>query len=106
METPLEVRMGDRTHGATLGECEQWAEEVRLFKEYIAQLEGEPCSICGSQPALLIDAKEKATYWMCAECMLEKVLIKMELEAKLEAMLCGECEKSMLECECNEESDV
>ena len=73
-----------------------------IDKSVVAQLEGEPCSICGSQPALLIDAKEKATYWMCAECMFEKVLIKMELEAKLEAITCLECEKSMLECECEE----
>ena len=35
----LRERIGDRTHGATLGECEQWAEEVRLKDEYIAQLE-------------------------------------------------------------------
>jgi len=27
---------------------------------------------------------------------------KEQLEAKLEAMLCGECGKSMLECECDD----
>ena len=79
---------------------------LRAAEQIIGILEGEPCSICGSQPALLIDAKEKATYWMCAECMLEKVLIKMELEAKLEAITCLECEKSMLECECDDTEEL
>lgn len=34
----LSERIGDRTHGATLMECEQWAEEVCLKEEYIARL--------------------------------------------------------------------
>ncbi len=38
MTDELHIRIGDRTHGATLSECEQWAEEVRLKDEYIAKL--------------------------------------------------------------------
>ena len=38
MNDNLVTRIGDRTHGATLGECEQWAEEVRLKDVYIVQL--------------------------------------------------------------------
>ena len=41
MNEPLEIRIGDRTHGATLSECLGWAEEVRLKNEYITQLEAE-----------------------------------------------------------------
>ena len=41
MNDTLYVRIFDRTHGATLGECEQWAEEVRLKDVHIANLEEE-----------------------------------------------------------------
>ena len=55
--------------------------------EYSEQIEhfGEPCSIDGTQPALLVDAEEKGTYWMCASCMFETIKDKMKLEAENEA---------------------
>ena len=49
----LVERIGDRTHGATLSECEQWAEEIRLKNVYIAQLEDH-------RDQLLIDNMEIA----------------------------------------------
>jgi hypothetical protein len=41
MEALLEERIGDRTHGATLAECEQWANEVAEMRQYTAQLKAE-----------------------------------------------------------------
>ncbi len=45
-----------------------------------------PCSICGTTPALLIDAKEKATYWMCADCMFETIQDKWKIEEENAAL--------------------
>ncbi len=55
---------------------------IKAWREYAAELEtlkGNPCSICGTQPALLVDASEKATYWMCASCMFETIKDNMKL---------------------------
>ena len=52
--------------------------------QYIAQLEADigECSVCGTRPALLVDRKHKGTYWKCADCMMETIEDKMQLEAE------------------------
>lgn len=50
------------------------------------QLEADigECSICGNKPALCVDKQHKGTYWLCAECMMERIEDKMQLEAEVE----------------------
>jgi DNA repair exonuclease SbcCD ATPase subunit len=31
------------------------------------------CSVCGQSPAVLIDAYDKGTYWLCGECVAERI---------------------------------
>ena len=32
------------------------------------------CSICGSEPALCVDKQNKGTYWLCGDCMEERII--------------------------------
>ena len=71
MNEPLEIRIGDRTHGATLSECLEWAEEVRLKNEYITQLEAE-IAAWEAKAALFVDQGEEIER-LRKELQLEKI---------------------------------
>jgi len=42
----------------------------------------EPCSICGATPTLLVDAKEKAAYWKCGDCVFEDTQRTLKIETE------------------------
>ncbi len=67
---------------------ENEAEIEREVTLEVSQLEADigKCSICGNSPALLVDRKEKGTYWLCADCMFEKIVDNMRLEAEIERL--------------------
>lgn len=44
----------------------------------VKELMGEPCSICGNQPSVLIDKGHKETYWKCHDCIREDILHAIE----------------------------
>lgn len=76
--------------GISVDELTGWDNQsVLIFAEEVAALEaqvGEPCSVCGQQPAVLVDIKQKATYWKCGDCVLEGIEEKMKLEAQVASL--------------------
>ena len=60
--------------------------EFDVIVDEVAQLEADigECSVCGQSPALLVDREHKGTYWLCGDCMGERIIDKIELEAKIE----------------------
>ena len=43
------------------------------------------CSICGTEPAVLVDREHKGTYWMCGDCVFEMIEDKMAMERVVKA---------------------
>lgn len=85
----LSERMSRMPDGSPISGVEGWwaerqaafADEVALLEAKNEQLMGEPCSICGQQPSVLMDARYKGTYWKCHECIREDLYARLVAEA-------------------------
>ena len=56
--------------GVYIGGLEYRVRELEAENE---RLRGEPCSVCGQQPSVLIDKGHKETYWKCHGCIREDI---------------------------------